>query len=143
MSLETWEKEFYPKPAEETTKRSALAHSLRKWRGLTKENLEKHGCVFEYGEVRSEGDYREWYLSISASSCALCHHHYDRERELYYTPPCATCPLAKALGTADGRDEGCSSPWRAWALNGDPKPMIAALEKAIGEKAIEEKRGKP
>lgn len=138
MSLETWKEEFYPKPAEETTKRSALAHSLRKWRGLTKENLEKHGCVVEHGILADKGRWLADGLSISSSSCALCHHHYDRKRESYDTPPCVTCPLAKALGTADWRDEGCTSPWRAWTINGDPKPMIAALEKAIGERG-----GKP
>lgn len=39
MSLETWKEEFYPIPADEVPESQALAHSLRKWEGLRKENL--------------------------------------------------------------------------------------------------------
>jgi hypothetical protein len=37
MSLESWKAEFYPIPADEVKKKDALAHSLRKWEGLRKE----------------------------------------------------------------------------------------------------------
>ena len=47
MSLKTWKKEFYPKEAIDAIKTELMAtkHSLRKWRGLTKANLKKHGLV--------------------------------------------------------------------------------------------------
>lgn len=46
MSLQTWKDEFYPVPASEPIggHKAQIEHSLRKWRGATKENTEKHGC---------------------------------------------------------------------------------------------------
>ena len=42
MSIESWKAEFYPTPADEASKDQAIAHSLRKWEGLRKENLDRH-----------------------------------------------------------------------------------------------------
>lgn len=39
MSLKTWKLEFYPVEASTVSKEDALDHSLRKWEGLTEENL--------------------------------------------------------------------------------------------------------
>lgn len=48
MSLITWKAKFYPEPANaRMSKRDALLHSLRKWEGLTKENLKKHDAEFQ------------------------------------------------------------------------------------------------
>jgi hypothetical protein len=52
MSLNTWKIEFYPQEACEVEDQlEAAKHSLRKWGGLTTENLERHGLVKE-GESR-------------------------------------------------------------------------------------------
>ena len=43
MSLLTWMKEFYPTPADSLQAQKApAAHSLKKWQGLTRDNLRKH-----------------------------------------------------------------------------------------------------
>ena len=45
MSLKTWKKEFYPISASRVRKDAiaAIEHSLRKWRGLTKDQMKRHG----------------------------------------------------------------------------------------------------
>ncbi len=115
MSLETWKEEFYPIPADEVPESQALTHSLRKWEGLRKENLEKHG-------VGATGGYVD-EMSIDSSTCALCHHHIDSVR-------CATCPLVKL--TMGGN---CDSEYVWWNHAGDPEPMIELIKNAINREA--------
>lgn len=62
MSIKTWKEEFYPvKPRKSMTTKEAIEHSLRKWEGLRKSNLKKHGLeqVF-WGDaiLESVGDER-------------------------------------------------------------------------------------
>lgn len=114
MSLETWKEEFYPIPSDEVSESQALAHSLRKWEGLKKENLEKHG-------VGATGGYVD-ELPIDSSTCALCHHHVD--------VGCATCPLSVR---GDEEIYTCDSEYRAWYRTGDPEPMIERIKDAINK----------
>jgi hypothetical protein len=114
MSLDTWKAEFYPIPAGKVPVEDAVQHSLRKWRGLTKENLEKHGvarkgrCIVdEFG--RSE---------LDSTSCALCIHHYS------FYDRCFNCPIVVATG------DTCGSDYANFLIDGNPLPMIEALEKA-------------
>lgn len=116
MSLESWKKEFYPKPARLVSKRGAAKHSLRKWIGLRTENLDKHG-LDRSGHAIFEVHGPTFY--IDGDSCALCKH--------YAEPGCPNCPLAIAFGRScddDGR-----SPWRIYINTGNPEPMIALLQK--------------
>lgn len=115
MSLETWKAEFYLIPSDEVSESQALAHSLRKWEGLRKENLEKHG-------VGATGGYVD-EMSIDSSTCTLCHHHIDSVR-------CATCPLVKL--TMGGN---CDSEYVWWNHAGDPEPMIELIKNAINREA--------
>jgi hypothetical protein len=126
MSLETWKAEFYPIPADEVPVEDAVQHSLRKWRGLTKENLNKHGLNQEdylIGEAEEDEDHPP--LTIDDRSCALCHHFMDGK--------CVACPLFKVLSKRCDDEENRSfkeSPYGAFVEEGNPLPMIEALEKA-------------
>lgn len=134
MSLVTWKQQYYPRPANRVGKRSALAHSLRKWEGLTKEALRAHGLMTtELGDVTESAGYGEKYFNVDSASCALCV-HYLQEDQLDY---CTSCPLAQARGgvrcdeysaTLDG-DRG-HSPFSIFTSKGDARPMLRWLRKA-------------
>jgi hypothetical protein len=124
MSLETWKAEFYPIPADEVSVDDAVQHSLRKWRGLTKENLEKHALSQKDFFIKeNDGDYP--LLSIDDSTCALCYH--------FINDKCVACPLFKVLSKRCDDEENCSfkeSSYGAFVEESNPLPMIEALEKA-------------
>jgi len=107
MSLRTWKKEFYPVPAIKcTTKRSALRHSIKKWKGLLPENLSKHG-------VRSDPPNRcigedSGVFMISSGTCALCL-RFD----------CMDCALYTPRSHS-----GCQRYYAKWTVCDNPKPMI-------------------
>lgn len=90
MSLKTWKAEFYPIDAKDVPAEQAIAHSLRKWEGLTAENLEKHALTRnESINAISDGTLS---LRIDAECCALCSHHFDEDNEEGF---CPTCPLSE------------------------------------------------
>ena len=117
MSIRGWKLEFYPTNANSTTaRRDPVGHSLKKWRGLTSSNLEKHGLY------RSGGGIQDSYYAfeINCNTCALCCK--------YPGPKCACYPLCKIV---DGRPcDSNGSPFQIFMKFGDPLPMIRALEKA-------------
>ena len=116
-----WRAEFYPVRADEVTKEGAVEHSLQKWRGLRRSNLEKHGFV----DTLDDGS-EKLPLLVDSSTCALCEHHIKKG-----CPTCPTCPITLATGhTCDQVVYGKSSPWRIWGLAHNPEPMIEALEAA-------------
>lgn len=123
MTLQTWKAEFYPVRANTIADtREAILHSIQKWSGLTKENLDKHGCRIDNGDIVDESD----VLSITTSSCALCNLFYCHRT-------CKACPLQNV------REERCDeerwdeedSPYHQWTGAGDPEPMLAWLNKAL------------
>jgi hypothetical protein len=124
MSLETWKKEFYPiEASEEMSAKEAIEHSLRKWKGLRSENLDKHGV-----DARAEVQYifgEDSFLAIDGSSCALCVKFLELDENL---PWCYHCPLAKTLGRSCGSD---GMPYITWMETGNPEPMIKALRKTL------------
>ncbi len=122
MSLVTWKAEFYPVIAQSCPIEDAVAHSIRKWEWLRKENLEKHVLCKTFGDIiDQEGS----YLAIDSSSCALCR-HYDA------SDYCEECPLAIAREGMPCyvamKEEKGVSPYYAWST-GDPEPMIMWLKK--------------
>ena len=126
MSLKTWKKEFYPVPASKVSKENAVAHSLKKWQGLTKTNLKKHSVIHDvdHNKITDGKD----FLGIEASSCALCCHHYESG------PGCPTCPLSIARGVVEcasctPREE--TAPYSYWVFHSNPAPMIRWLKKAL------------
>lgn len=127
MSVKTWKKEFYPISAKSPkTKLGAIKHSIKKWRGLTIENLKKHDVETSkyFSCIR---DPKEVFI-IDAGSCALCNLYLypnnDMERK------CLECPLYSILNKKSC-DVGMRSPYAIWADKKNPNPMIHALETAL------------
>src|SRR4030042_366937 len=121
MSLKTWKKEFYPIPANKVKKSDALDHSIKKWEGLTKSNLEKHHVTFYsdfsgHGIIARNGD----CLAVNGYTCALCSKYDDND--------CFNCPLCIYLGSPCDNLPG--SPYKIFANTKNPLPMINALKKA-------------
>lgn len=133
MSNNTWKEEFYPIKASDRSLKTNLMrvqHSLQKWRGLRKEELERHGIVpvtnFKL-QTKQGGDF---VLHIDDRSCALCERYS-------YNNQCQSCPLSRVrsgYSCDSSKPNEDMPPWRAWSFDQNPEPMIAVLEKA--EKAL-------
>lgn len=143
MSIATWEAEFYPTEAEKTRREDALTHSLRKWEGLKKENLDKHGLSIVHGAIAEEGydktkspftgDNPEHSLRMHSGNCALCHHYEYPGWDYSTVSKCKPCPLYQARGGRRcdvPRSDESESSWHHLTRFNDPMPMIAWLEKS-------------
>jgi len=122
MSAQTWLAEYMPEPADsEAAQEKPVSHCLRKWRGATKERLEKHGLGIM--PVRGSGE------------CALCVRHGYKDRgHRIDEPDCSRCELAETLGhPCDHYDDelGNVGPYSIYFDDGDPSAMIEALEKTL------------
>ena len=146
MSLQSWKAEFYIIDADTTEPENATSHSLLKWYGLRKENLDRHNLEMDmHGWVLREKDktnedllngYAET-LSIDSTTCALCYHHLvNTDDEDDEEDSCSNCPLAIARDgipcTSWMQDESLS-PWTEWTRLQNPEPMIFWLKKAVEE----------
>lgn len=127
MSLATWKQEFYPEPARLVYERDAIAHSLRKWRGLTQDNLKRHGLENHIDEIQDEDDCS---FPVTSETCALCQVH-----KAHISPfSCGQCPLAAVHGgqPCDERTGTESmSPYVAFIVHHEAGPMIELLENAL------------
>ena len=115
MSLESWKSEFYPVDASECGKshREQIEHSLRKWRGATKENAAKHGCFYEGRRINSEHYEKDNPFHFGVESCSLC----------FNNSSCRTCPVVLS------GFQPCESFESEYEMSAyDPSPMIAVLE---------------
>lgn len=121
MSVESWKREFYPVDATQVAKEDALAHSLKKWEGLMKENLERHGVELCYRGIRDkDGE----HFNVDKSTCALCFHH-DKGFG------CPTCPLSIMRGRVRcDLGAGEDNPYLCF-LRKNPLPMLRLLRKAM------------
>lgn len=131
MSIKTWKAMFMPTPATAPrTARQALAHSLRKWRGLTWENLAKHGLK------------PTTVTMPTADDCALCEMFLclpkgadapDKGAILDALDNCSGCPLFESRSRVRCDTKNTYepvSPYYAFIDYGDARPMIAALVRA-------------
>lgn len=120
MSLESWKKEFYPVNASEIkSKIEAIKHSILKWRGLQKSNLEKHKLyINDYIIIDNNSN----SLFIDDTSCALCNLYLKKSN-------CENCPLYIYLGHRC--DYTTNSPYYRFYMHGNPKPMIKALKETL------------
>lgn len=124
MSIESWCEEFYSVEASEMAGKSdieCLEHSLKKWKGLSQESLERHGLVvnrYLVGNAIAATDKRR-YIYIDSSSCALC--------EKYLEPhlPCKGCPIHKNTGF------DCSREYECFYHSLLPQKMITLLEDTL------------
>jgi hypothetical protein len=134
MSLKTWKEEFYPEaPTKRMTAISAIENSIRKWEGLTRANMDKHGLVKLFDEsiiVEEEPKSRAKFL-VTASTCALCKKYYNRKAYLNEEEDsaCFMCPLYIIKG--EQCDDKQSSPYIIWMDTGNPRPMISLLKRAL------------
>ncbi len=123
MSLASWQKEFYKKPADQCRVVEALEHSIRKWRGLTKASLKRHR-LFRVGHV-IHGFLEEGGKFLNGTqSCALC--------QIYYDGGCYSCPLCKVRGDTPCYygEEPSRSPYDVWVNTGNSWPMLKWLRRA-------------
>jgi hypothetical protein len=136
MSYKTWAAEYYPKPAREAigTPLEAAKHSLQKWIGLRKENMEKHGVLRRITASGSNiviGDllWRGNDLVISWESCALCRY----AGSYYITASCSGCPLYEVRGQIPCCEASGSAinAFFAYTRRGDPEPMIEDLQATV------------
>ena len=135
MSIKTWIKEFYSKPAKEVSKKNALAHSILKWEGLLKKNLKKHGLSKSRADGFIENSDKNYelpginYFGIDAESCALCEVHW---KDANYGS-CGDCPLFKVRGDvscARPRSDEDDSPYDEFIEHDDARPMLKWLKRA-------------
>jgi len=140
VSLKTWKVEFYPVPADQVSKADALDHSIRKWEGLTKINLKKHGLIVDGTELSEHGNADSESFFVDAESCALCA-NYQHRTGVGVGWSCGECPLFLLRGgmccESVGRE--LSSPFDKFDARNDPIPMLNLLKRAKVRGAI---RGK-
>lgn len=119
MSLESWSAEFYPTSARECANSkgmiATIQHSLRKWRGFSKENLEKHDLSWW-----DTGLYR------SAGACSLCEKY-----GINFCDNCASCPVTRCGEKSCIDNSLALSPYKRSKNLEDPAPMINTLEKTL------------
>lgn len=74
MSIKTWMREFYEELPDCLARwywRQAIEHSLRKWEGFKKANLQKHGCRWDdAGNSRIQDEVDDVFY-VDGDSCAL------------------------------------------------------------------------
>ena len=124
MSIETWKAEFYPVEADKVPEELAVEHSLRKWRGLTKENLARHELTADGGVLTDSSGCD--LFEVYASSCSLCQVYLRKD----LNQRCGACPLFEHLGKPCYEEDtgDALSAFDAFIEHDDPLPMIAALE---------------
>lgn len=125
MSLESWQEEFYPvKANKDMTVLQALKHTLLKYIGARKKNLDKHGMTKNKGEFWSSSIHDIKSLEPSfvfgTETCSLC--------SKYFFKDCIKCPIKE-------NGSGCilkkTSPYYVFCRTGNPEPMIRLVRKLI------------
>lgn len=133
MNSQDWLRKYYPiEPSQKMTKRQAIEHSLRKWKGLLPKILEKHELE-KMGRFVVELYSNAHILEIDASSCALCV-KYIGNKYSQKLDECTACPLAKHLGNPCDKSGYGNRPYSTWKETGDARPMIKALKALLEEK---------
>lgn len=147
MSIKTWCDEFMDVDVEDVAQGAipALEHSVKKWKGLTQEQLDKHGVRI----TKCEDSGSIWlgdHICLGCSSCALCHQFLDEDGDEDGYGGCARCPITQVRGapcdeSITTRVEGnivANNPWFSFSDNRDPKPMITLLEQTLDFKLAEQ-----
>lgn len=131
-SLDDWVKEFYLIKACDVkgNNKELLEHSLRKWRGAAKENIEKHNCIYTDYVIEARCNRKDQKYSVFGfgyNTCALCQvHKCEVFGNMGYD--CDKCIIVLS------GNPSCSTKGSAYAKSkNDPAPMIALLEKLLQE----------
>lgn len=120
MTLKKWMEKYYPVPADKVKKKDALAAVELKWSGLTLATLKKYGLERSAKAVYDDND----KIFIDDNTCALCALYMDKEDF-----SCSKCPLFKERGAACDQPFD-NSPYSAFTMGGDPRPMLRLIRKA-------------
>lgn len=129
-TLDDWVKEFYPIEARDVKggNKELLEHSLKKWKGATKENTEAYNCI--YGEycIEARGikpNMSRLVFGFEHNTCALCQVH--KHTTLGYTEyDCNKCII-----TLSGNPP-CSVRGSAYSKSGDdPSPYDSFTRKTF------------
>lgn len=134
MSIASWKKEFYTTPAEEVSESRALAHSIKKWTGLLKKNMKRHG-VSVYKPDKAIEDESGALFYVSDETCALCVHHYDRD--------CKSCPLYAVNNNRPCDFPKQGSAYDKFISDSDARPMLRLLKAAAKKKKKKKKHEAP
>lgn len=135
-TLNDWIKKFYPIKACYVIggNRELLKHSLKKWKGATKENTEAYNCVYaDYSivakrNISDTANQDRLALGFGYNTCALClaHKHKEQFGGVWYD--CNKCIIVLS------GNPSCLTGGSAYAESkNDPAPMIALLEKLLQE----------
>lgn len=129
MSLKTWMRQFYPKSAQKavTDGDDLIAHSILKWGGALPGALRRHGITDLMGSVmENPGAFDDVEFDFDDLTCALCVDNL----KLY---SCGRCPLFLSRGGISCTNKAKGerfSPYEAFVLRGNPRPMLAVLRAA-------------
>ena len=148
MSLATWKKKYVPQSAQAAARvdaQTAIEHALRKWRGLRRSNLAKHGVkpmikMSSVGDSIRLSDGNDSSYPITGETCAPCIRFLKRGS----LHPCTRCPLAIVRDDipCDVRRWGeTASPYQRFVEDHYAEPMIRWLTRA--RKYTEHKRASP
>lgn len=128
MSIETWKREFYPIDAKsEMSEKEAILHSIKKWEGLTKENLNKHMLDADVDCGWLSDEFGEAFFDIDSSNCALC--------AKFIQHGCQDCPLYKKQGFVCGKGDKTDG-YLAWSQDADPSLMLENLKSLCSAKMM-------
>ena len=97
-----------------------MERDLRKWRGLTKKNLEKHGVIQRHRLIQAGSE----SFTIGGGTCGLC---------VRYKAKCKRCPLSIVRGGANcdqkrGRED--ATPYHMFIIFKSPQRMLYWLRRA-------------
>lgn len=124
MSGDSWKAEFYPSEAKDHP--GDIRHSLRKWIGLRKENLERHGLVSEFLDASLQDEDNYEVIPVDDTTCSLC--------VKYLNWDCGACPVVAVTGSWCGARD---SPYDIYATTGDPEPMIKVLRECLERRKVD------
>lgn len=128
MGVMTWKKEFYSAIKGVKKGIPAIEHSIKKWKGLSKENLAKHGLTLSpmHYFICKLDEANSWdadeKLSVGCDNCALCRTSKYADGSFM---KCAVCPIQIHNGIS------CHSAFTKWMTTGNVKPMLKLLEKTL------------
>lgn len=134
-----WLDNYYPTKADDPEViqnwRTALEHSLTKWKGLRPSVLASYDLEINSTRVAHRRTGKE-VLEINGHSCSLC------QKASIENPDnlCLVCPLYKQRDNTScdeitdqerAKDNPSCAPYGSFSLNDNPEPMIALLETTL------------
>lgn len=100
-----------------------MEHSLIKWTGARRENIEKHDLIHN-GQLLTSADRQtdNAQFKFNADTCALCQNYLT----------CDDCPLSAVGDTVikESLEYACQIEYDIFVQRGSPEPMIVLLQSA-------------